>query len=96
MNNDIDFESLVNQAKVDSVLVTNNSYTEKFMSKDVTEARNRWHEAAVEVDYSRRLAGETSHRYLRAIEQEAKAHEDYCRYKDEAGILERANGGHES
>lgn len=88
-----DFETLVKQAMVDVNVANSGTYTEKFNSPEIRDARNRWHAAAVEVDNARRLAGENSQRYLRAIEEEAKAHFTYSEAKDIAGILERAHGG---
>jgi hypothetical protein len=91
-----DFETLVKQALVDQVFANNSRYFENFHSPEVRNARNLWHAAAVDVDYSRRLAGDNSQRYFRAIEVEADAHWNYCQAKDLAGILERAHGGHDN
>lgn len=91
-----DFETLVKQAMAGVNGANNERYATLFNSTEVKASRNLWHAAAVEVDYSRRLAGDNSQRYFRAIEEEAKAHWNYCQTKDMAGILERAHGGHDN
>lgn len=82
-------QELIAEARIAVNDVQDPEYREKYNQDKVRQARNYWHSTAVEVDTARRVAGEDSRRYTRAVEAEAEASAAYFEAKEETGILER-------